>query len=63
MCLNQENAYEMSKVSAVVFVQHKTGWYKKITQHYVGLMYSDGGLYISFRKISDLNKEIFTVKL
>ena len=62
----------LNKVEAINFVKNKTGKTLQITQHFVALLCvheikvnKNGtcGEYISFRKVSDLNKEIFTVDI
>ena len=62
----------LNRVDAINFVKNKTGKTLQITQHFVALLCvhdndlsknGELGEYISFRKVSDLNKEIFTVDL
>ena len=63
--LNEERTYEMKEVGAVIFAENKTKKTLEIEQHYVGLVKWDEDeycFYISFSKVSDLNKELFTIK-
>jgi hypothetical protein len=64
----QEEPITFDKVSAVLIAKNKI-WSKNITleilDHYVGLLFfeKDNVCYISIRKISDINQEVFTIKL
>ena len=54
----------MEEVGAVFFVENKTAKTYEISEHYAGLVNAnEKDYYISFRKLSELNKELFTVKI
>jgi len=64
--LNEERTYQMEQVDAIIFVESMDGSSKDIQDQCVGLMCKDDGdelLYISFRKVHDINKELFTIAL
>ena len=62
--MNTETTYKMEEVGAVFFVENKTAKTYEISEHYAGLVNAnEKDYYISFRKLSELSKELFTVKI
>ena len=66
MSILNDEPYVMERVSGVIFVQNKTRGRSNtadLSDQYVGLTYYKTNFYLSIRKISDLNKNLFTVKI
>jgi len=61
---NEEQTFKMDEVSAIIFVNNTVSDSIDIQQHYVGLMcFYKERLYMSIRKISDLNEPVFNIAL